>query len=146
MRRLTGLVFLLVAFAWMPRAQAQSCGLENTGQLVNFSAYNALAGTVDANGTLMVSCTLPVAYTVSISAGSSNNFSQRLLGGRLRYNLYTDVTRLVIWGEGKPGDGTATMGGVCVSKCSLPVYGRIPGGQTAPAGTYSDSVVVTLTF
>jgi spore coat protein U-like protein len=147
MKQVLVLAAVLACLGWMPRAHAAGCALDSTGgQLVNFNAYNALSGDVDATGTLSVTCTLAVAYSVSISAGGSNNFSQRLLGGRIRYNLYTDVTRLVIWGEGKPGDGTATMGGVCVAKCSLTVYGRIPGGQTAPAGTYNDSVVVTVTF
>ncbi|HCI52412.1 MAG TPA: hypothetical protein DE312_03660 [Gallionella sp.] len=26
------------------------------------------------------------------------------------------------------------------------VYGRIPGNQAIPAGTYSDSIIVTLTY
>ncbi|WP_407925493.1 spore coat protein U domain-containing protein [Geminicoccus flavidas] len=29
---------------------------------------------------------------------------------------------------------------------TIPVYGRIPGNQTVPAGNYADTVNVTLTF
>lgn len=146
---------LLCVLAWPAGAQ-HSCSFSNVGgTLVDFGLYNALQGDHDATGTIEFTCLpdlligLTVPYTVSISpgTGSGGSFSPRQLvfgGDALNYNLYSDLLRTVVWGDGTLGTGTVS--GQCVGACSVLVFGRIFGGQTGAAGAYSDSVVVTIDF
>ncbi len=68
---------------------------------------------------------------------------------RLNHNLYTDATRLTVWGDG--GAGTSLVSnsivlvllGVTVNHT---VFGRVPALQNAAVGNYSDNITVTLTF
>lgn len=66
---------------------------------------------------------------------------------RLRYNLYLDSSRTTVWGDGtggtrvysdraQPNNHTVTV----------PVFGRIYGAQDVGAGSYADSLIVTLDF
>ena len=64
-------------------------------------------------------------------------------GGLLSYEVFRDSARTQNFGQG--GDArlfelTATGSG------NVSVYGRIPAGQAVPAGTYTDTVVITLDF
>ncbi|MFP2957710.1 spore coat U domain-containing protein [Myxococcus sp. 1LA] len=89
--------------------------------------------------------------TITFSTGGSGTYFPRSMAGpnsrRLQYNLYTDATRLLVWGNGS--GGTSFYGpllpvfGVDVN---VPIYGRIPAGQAVPAGAYSDTLVMTVTF
>lgn len=149
-RAIAGVILLCL---WLPNAHAQSCSLTSgTGTLVDFSAYTAISGTVDATGTLTLNCVpgilgVPVPYSISIGTGGANSFNPRRLyngGNSLTYNLYTDMTRLLIWGDATLG--TSKQSGTCSGACSVSVYGRLFGGQSVPAGAYSDQVAVTLDF
>jgi spore coat protein U-like protein len=59
-------------------------------------------------------------------------------GNYLNYKLFSDSTRNTEWTT------AATIPGVDVGTVS--VYGRIPAGQNQPAGSYTDTVVATITF
>jgi spore coat protein U-like protein len=67
----------------------------------------------------------------------------------LNYALYTESTRTTIWGEGLLGatgtfTGTGTGNGAAQAST---IYARVPSGQTsAPAGSYADTVTVTVTY
>jgi spore coat protein U-like protein len=74
---------------------------------------------------------------------------------RLGYNVFSDAARSQVWGSGTGGtviaSGAMTVGpGVGNGGGSLSVthtiYGRIPQLQDAAPGTYSDTLLVTLTF
>jgi len=62
----------------------------------------------------------------------------------LKYDLYTNSGRSVIWG------GTVATGNLITGtgqSQNVTVYGRIQGSQTdAPAGAYNDTVVATVNF
>lgn len=64
-------------------------------------------------------------------------------GAFLDYGLFKDAARTQNFGEGDLGHSMtlATAGSGSVS-----VHGRVPRGQTVPAGTYTDLVTITLTF
>jgi len=122
--------------------------------LVNFNTVFSLQTTpADGQGQISFSCTpdllnpLPVNYEISIDTGNSGTFTPRQLmhssGATLNYNLYTDLQRTQILGDGTVG--TTTVSGSCLTLCiPLTVYGRIPINQWGPAGEYSDTVTVTL--
>jgi len=136
-------------------AAAMSCSVAATG--VNFGVYNPLSGTPDtAMGTVTVTCDVLVglfaSWTVALNTGDSGSFGPRLLGSggsHLTYNLYTSAAYSSIWGD---GSGTTTLISdqktliVGSNISSYTVYGRIPAGQDAAAGTYLDTIVVTVDY
>jgi spore coat protein U-like protein len=120
----------------------------------------------DSQTTVTVTCTsgslqsLSANYTISGNFGgnpSTARFMTGPLGSQLSYNLYTNMTRTTIWGDGT--SGTAIINGSCSQDCpviilcgprscnsSHTVYGRIPAAQTVAAGSYSQIIQVTVTF
>ena len=64
----------------------------------------------------------------------------------LSYNLYTDSARTSVWGDGT--GSTNTIGGTGTGGSqAVTVYGRVSLGQTGvPAGSYADTVAVTITY
>ena len=74
---------------------------------------------------------------------------------RLGYNVFTDPARTQVWGSGSGGtviaSGAMTVGpGVGNGNGTLSVthtlYGRIPQLQDALPGSYSDTLLLTLTY
>ena len=64
----------------------------------------------------------------------------------LDYNLYTDSNRTTVWGDGLSSTATIAGTGSGINQTAT-IYGRITAGQTsAPAGSYADTVSVTLTY
>lgn len=64
--------------------------------------------------------------------------------GALDCNLYVDPDRLQVWGDGT--GGSLTVPSTFVLGANLSIYGRVPAGQNPRAGTYVDTIVVTVTF
>ena len=138
-------------------AQTSNCSFSSMGgTLIDFGVFPANQSTaVVAADNIEFSCSdtvLPaVSYVVTISEGSSNDFTKRTMrfgGAKIDYNLYVDATQTQIFGNGQPSSGTSSASGACLSgtSCIVPVYGRIDGGQSFMAGQFSDSVVVTIAF
>lgn len=113
---------------------------------VAFGDYDTLSGQVlDGAGSISVSCSPSASYILELSTGGGS-YAQRQLAGTvsvLNYNLYTSVSRTVVWGDGSAG--TATVGGDGENAIHN-VYGRIFAGQNVPVGSYGDSIVVTVIF
>lgn len=61
----------------------------------------------------------------------------------LSYALYQDTGRTTVWGN-TGGTGVANTG--TGTQNALTVYGAVAAGQAVPAGSYSDTVVATVTF
>jgi spore coat protein U-like protein len=124
---------------------------------LDFSTYVPGNGNVDVNSTLSVRCTKNTAYTVALNAGSTSGgtLSQRLMGNgtdTLQYNLYTSAARTTVWGDGTsstaavPGTGAGLGAGNAVTHT---VYGRLvdsAANQDVSAGSYSDTITVTVTY
>ena len=106
---------------------------------------------IDSSATIALACTPDAAYDVSLDLGLNAGVGtqRELVNGadstqRIPYDVYQDAARTAAWssGAGNTVAGTAT-GGVA----TLTAYGRIPSTATAvTAGSYSDSVTVTVTF
>jgi len=136
-------------------AWGMTCSVAATG--VNFGTYNPLSGTPNAaTGTVTVTCNvlagLLASWTVALNTGNSTSFAPRLLvsgASQLTYNLYTSAAYSSIWGD---GSGTTTLVSdqrtliVGSNISNYTVYGRIPAGQDAGAGTYLDTIVVTVDY
>lgn len=138
---------------------AKSCNITSTGN-VAFGAYDPsdthLSTPLDATGSITVRCTKGVAYAVALDQGASSAagstaaapLRQMTDGGteRIRYDLYSDAPRTTVWGGTAATDVNNTETTGPSSPDTLTVYGRIPAGQNAAEGSYSDTVNVTVTF
>ena len=115
---------------------------------LGFGSYSG--SIVNATATVTVNCTNTAPYQVSLSGGSSQSGSARRMAGPLSsylsYQLFRDSGRTLTWGDGSAQLGARQGGTGNGSAQSLTVYGRIPAGQTVAAGSYSDSVVVTVEY
>lgn len=150
---------LAMAFA-ADTADAASCTASATG--VSFNIYDPTLGTDnDSTGSISVQCTgllETVNYSVSLSTGSSNTYTSKLLKAgaqQLNYNLYTQSARTAaqIWGD--TTGGSVRMSGTLIfiiiltpttQTDTLTIYGRIPAGQDVGPGSYTDSITVTVAY
>ncbi len=116
---------------------------------VIFGSYDPISMLRDTTGTITVTCwgrkNARVTYKIGLTTGYSGSFNPREMGSSsytLSYNLYTDSSRSMIWGDGR--NGTSTVGATVkltdwVTTYCHTVYGRIPAAQpTAGAGNYID--------
>lgn len=107
---------------------------------------------IHVNTSLSVQCTNTTPYTVALDAGTNaggpGNFSARAMSSganTLAYQLYTDVGRTTVWGDGTASSSTVSGTG-SGSAQTLTVYGRLPSLSGAVPGAYTDTVVVTVTY
>lgn len=125
---------------------------------LTFGAYdpvvaNASSGAdLDATATLSVACTSGASTTITLGQGSNPGGGstdaapeRQMASGsdRLAYSLWQDPGFGTVWGNtqltGKSYTGTGASENVTV-------HGKIAKGQNMPAGSYSDTVVATITF
>jgi len=143
----------LAALALLGAERAAACTVSATG--VAFGAYDPQSPAPDDSaGEIALACHPSVqAPTVALSAGLSGLFSSRTMRSgpaTLDYNLYTSAAYALVWGDGTGGSTTVTLGGGATSGGERifrrDIYGRIPAGQQVPAGTYTDTIMVTVIF
>lgn len=101
----------------------------------------------DQTSSVTVTCTGRTAWRMSMDDGLHAAGGQRRMrrdGGtdHVRYELYGNPGRTQRWGA----DSTGLTGTGTGSSQTLTVYGRVPGGQAVPAGRYSDTITVTVTY
>ena len=132
-------------------AHAASC-VFNSVTPVAFGTYDVFSSTAtDAVGSFTYQCSLLQALdviTINLSTGSSGSYTARTLqngANTLGYNLYMDAGRTVVWGDKSNGTSNYTAI-LAILPVNLSVYGRIPARQNAKAGSYNDTIVVTLLF
>jgi spore coat protein U-like protein len=117
---------------------------------LGFGAYDPAAGSPNDSGTaLQVTCTTGAAYTIGLNAGTGTGATvaarkMTLSSNTLDYSLYQDSGRTTVWGN-TPGTDTVASTGNGAQQ-SFGVYGRISAAQNVPAGSYSDTITVTVTF
>lgn len=114
-----------------------------------------LTPVLDLLGLVVVGCESD-SYTVQLSPGNGGSYAPRKMYSGLAtldYNLYIDSGYASVWGNGTGGSQTVTqaLAGSLLGNCqpsvtNHTVYGRIPGSQNVPAGSYSDAITVTVTF
>lgn len=134
-------VFILPTLVHAAGVVRPSCSVSSIP--LNFGIYWGKTA-LTSQTTISVNCTLPTTTQVQMDAGlHSANFITRKLATSVRntmnYNLYTNFARSRVWGDGT--NGTFTLTGN-----RLTVYASIPAGQVVKAGTYADTVVVTIVW
>ena len=144
------LVVALAMLLWCTgRAEAANCTISITS--VTFGSYNVFTvAHTDSAGSVTYRCSGNANVMVTITTGQSGTFSPRRLANgaqQLAYNLFIDAARSVVWGDGSAGTQTHTQNNVPNNtNVTVNVYGRIPAAQDVTAGSYADSVSVTINF
>lgn len=129
-----------------------NCTISTTA--VAFGAYDPIvtnaSAAKDATGTIVTTCTTGSSPTITLGQGANAATGstaavpiRQMASGtnRLGYELYSEATRTTVWSN--TGVATPTASGTAQTNT---VYGRIPGAQNKPTGSYSDVVVATVTF
>lgn len=125
-----------------------SCSLST--EAVDFGTISEIGNVstaLNADGEITVQCSTGTTYTVYLGEGnySAGGGQRQMANGasRLRYQLFQDGARTLVWNDSNGVLKTATG-----SNQTLPVYGRIAQGTPVPgaAGAYSDTVIVTVSY
>jgi spore coat protein U-like protein len=142
----------ILAASLLAGPAAIACSVSATG--VAFGSYDPQQLTpTDGVGTVQLDCHRNSSPVISVSAGGSGSFlARRMSNGSstLLYNLYTGPAMIIILGDGT--GGSATMVPVAGSPSGSrrlhvgTIHGRIPALQNVTAGTYGDSLVITVSF
>jgi spore coat protein U-like protein len=149
--------------AWLSGPQAwaglgvASCSVTATS--VAFGAYNPTSSVpLTPTGSVSVSCqlvsglSLLVGYTITLSTGSGSYTARKMIGTAtpMTYNLYLDSAMTQVWGDGvtagtvSKSDGYLLGLGNVVN--SYNVYAKLPALQLVAAGSYADSIVVSISY
>jgi spore coat protein U-like protein len=142
-------VALLTVLVFASRAEA-ACTISTTA--VSFGTYNVFNATdTTSTGTITYRCgNSDHNITITISTGSSGSFTNRTMKKateNLTYNLYTDAAFTSVWGDGSGPTQTYHIGNPPNNTdVNLTVYGRVPAQQDVSAGSYSDTVIATISF
>jgi spore coat protein U-like protein len=113
----------------------------------------SLMGNVTATGGLSVQCTDTTPYTVGLDNGQGSGVTGPAArkmtgpgGATLTYGLYQDSAHSLVWGN-TTGTGGNTQGGTGSGNVTAyTVYGLMPPQTTPTAGSYSDTVGITVTY
>ena len=107
---------------------------------------------IDTTSTISLVCTNGATYDVALDQGLNASSGQRFMSNgaatpvKVPYNVFSDAVRSAAWGSTTGTNtvaGSAGVSGLVV----LTAYGRIPSSATSVgAGSYTDTVTVTVTF
>lgn len=150
MLMVTGLALLLPVFA---RAASHCTVSANNYSFGNYDPMNSLPTNVTGTNLISVTCNGngSAIITVDLSPGGSGVYfpSRQLATGFtsdvLNYNLYTTASLTTVWGDGTGGSGDVVIP-YAMGLHNFTVYGQIPAQQNIGAGSYADSITVTVTF
>lgn len=143
-------------------AHGADCSVTSLPTL-NFGNYDPFsASPLDVATAATVQCTTnrggpgeSFSVTTSLSQGGAPSFTPRqmrnALNNPLNYNLYRDTLRTTIFGDGLSA-GTSTRTVQLNPTKTVPailtddIFGRIFAGQDVSVGSYSDTLIYTVTF
>ncbi|PKB14026.1 spore coat protein U-like protein [Novosphingobium kunmingense] len=116
-----------------------------------FGTLTSIGGTdVDTTANVNLVCTIGATYDVSMDLGTHAAAGQRYLQSTtdatktIPYGIFRDAGRLQAWGSTV---GTTSTGTSLAGLTTLTAFGRIPqSAASVPAGSYTDTVTVTVTF
>ncbi|MDN3556609.1 Csu type fimbrial protein [Halomonas maura] len=115
-----------------------------------FGTYDPnAADDMDGTSTVTATCTSGTNYDIGLDTGQNtpSTTTRAMSDGvtnTLDYELYSDSARTTVWGN-TVGDDTLNVTSAGGAE-NHTVYGQIPAGQFEPAGSYSDTINVTVTY
>jgi spore coat protein U-like protein len=124
----------------------KSCSVSATN--LAFGGYSGAL--LKSTSTISVSCTNTTAYNVGLNAGLATGatVTNRSMTGPgsalLHYDLFSNSGYTTNWGNTV---GTNTLAGTGNGATQpLTVYGEIPAGQFVTAGSYTDTIIVSVSY
>jgi spore coat protein U-like protein len=140
---------LLAPIILWANASHAVCTAEVTN--VEFGGYDVFtAQPLDGIGSIRMVCPFRhwVTYTIQIGPGNGSFLQREMHQGNevLRYNLYTDSGRSLIWGDGTSGSRTVYGQSTLGTSNRYTIYGRIPPGQNVLGGVYTDIIYLTVEY
>jgi spore coat protein U-like protein len=144
MRRLTALWLALALCSIATPAQA-ACQVD--AKPVAFGVVDVRQRS-DSTGEVAVSCAIATPFKVAITGIGSpgNRYMTGPGNGRLSYELFTDPSFSTRWGDGSGAGQEVAAASDGESTKRLTIYGRVPEQNAVPAGGYSDSLTIELSF
>lgn len=125
------------------------CKVQTASDL-DFGSHGVIDANVDQTSTINVQCTTGKSYNVGLSAGAGTGATvavRKMTGpasATIDYTIYRESTRTQLWGTTIPTDTVGGTGNGAIQP--LTVYGRVPPQTTPPAGLYTDTVSITITY
>jgi spore coat protein U domain-containing protein, fimbrial subunit CupE1/2/3/6 len=120
-----------------------------TTTTVDFGTQGVLSTNIDVTGTITPTCSATTPYTIGLNGGNSgatDPTQRKMANGAvlITYGLYRDSARTLAWGS---TTGTNTVAGTGSGLGQvLTVYGRVPVQTTPAPGTFTDTVIATVTY
>ncbi|KIP99639.1 hypothetical protein RU07_18685 [Agrobacterium tumefaciens] len=118
-----------------------------SAQTLSFGSHGLLKSQIDSASQIAVNCTAGLPFSISLNGGLANAapVARKMTNGShsITYGLFRDAARSQLWGAVSNLLAGGTGNGLIQN---LTVYGRVPPQTTPPAGTYTDTVVVTVTY
>lgn len=118
--------------------------LVSVGSLA-FGTTGSLRQPIDATATVGAKCTNGTPYSIALDNGQSGSSpgARKMTdnAAAITYALYLDSARSQLWGGSQTATGTGTG-----TTRSFTIYGRVPAQAEPRPATYSDNVVVTLSY
>jgi len=138
---------------WMPpvlmapsAAGQLSCTV--SAPTMNFGNYTGALSTPGATP-MTVTCLILTSYTVALNAGvgaGATTTTRKMTGpgsATLSYQMFQNSSRAINWGNTV---GTDTVSGVGSSgPQTINIYPQAAAGQTVAAGTYNDTITISVT-
>ncbi len=117
---------------------------------LDFGNSGLLNSNIDQTSSFIVKCTQGTDYEIALDAGttSGGTTTTRKMtdgnGNTVDYEMYSDSGRSSNWGNTSGSDTVASTG--TGTDQSFTVYGRVPPQATPPAGDYTDTVTITVSY
>lgn len=127
---------------------APRCNPSFTVQNLDFGTRGLLTTTIDTQASVSPQCTNTTPYRIGLDNGLHASGSARRMrsasGKYVTYELYRDNARTQRWGNTEFVDTVSATGNGNAQ--STPIYGRVAPQVTPSAGSYSDTVTVTVYY
>ena len=151
---------LLAAILMAPGASAAISTCSGSNVVLPFGAYDVLSPThTQTQGDFVVTCTRnggPQHTVLTVSIGpsaTSGTVATRQMrhpaGDRLAYNIFREAARVSVWGQ-TPGvdtvSRTISVPNNASATAAFTLFGRITAQQDVRIGTYTDSLVITVSY
>lgn len=126
---------------------AKQCTVSATD--IDFGSQGTLTSAALATSTITAKCTNTTAYQIGLDDGSNASGGTRRMkrsgsADYVDYELYRDSGRTLRWGQTLNVDRVSATGNA--TSQGFTVYGRVPVQTTPRAGSYADTVKVTVTY
>lgn len=119
---------------------------------LDFGDTGSLATAINGQTSISLNCPANTTWRLGLNNGNHALSGQRRMAGPagnfVGYELYRDAGRTQRWGNDLAG-GSDVASGSGPSQSNplvLPVYGQVPAQAPVAAGTYSDTITITLEY